>query len=74
MIQIRDYKRVQLFLMTVVAFIGTATAQSFKLKSNGEAIEVFEQNDVPLSYKLNTYKYTRVVYNGQPLSLEIVYN
>ena len=74
MIQIRDCKRVQVFLMTVVfifGIIGVTRSQSFKLKSNGETIEVFEQNDVPLSYKLNTYKYTRVVYNGKPLSLEI---
>ena len=34
-------------------------------------IKVNEQNDVPLSHHLNSYKYARVTYEGKPLSLEI---
>jgi hypothetical protein len=48
-----------------------SVAQSFNLKCNGKIIKVNEQNDVPLSYGLNTYKYARVAYAGTPLSMEI---
>jgi hypothetical protein len=66
--------KTRLTLITVLFLIGLASltnAQSFKLTSNGNSISVMEQNDVPLSYKLNCYKYTRVTYDGKPLSLEI---
>ncbi|MFT7036041.1 MAG: hypothetical protein ACJA2S_004568, partial [Cyclobacteriaceae bacterium] len=62
------------FLMTsLLAFglISLSHAQSFILRSNGKSIPVKEQNDVPLSYNLNCYKYSRVTYDGKPLSLEI---
>lgn len=45
--------------------------QTFFLKSNERPIVVKEQNDVPLSYELNTYKYARVTYEGVPLKLEV---
>ena len=45
--------------------------QSISLRCNGEALEVREQNDLPLSHALNSYKFARVSYNGSPLHLEI---
>jgi polygalacturonase len=48
-----------------------SVAQTFKLKCNGQEIEVLEQNDVPFSYGLATYKYARAVYEGIPLDMEI---
>ena len=51
---------------------GFSEAQSFSLISNGRSVPVWEQNDVPLSYSLNTYKYSRVVYTGKPLLIEII--
>jgi hypothetical protein len=66
--------KTRLTLITVLFLIGLASltnAQSFKLTSNGNSISVMEQNDVPLSYKLNCYKYARVTYTGKPLSIEI---
>ena len=44
---------------------------TFQLMCNGTDIPVFEQNDVPLTYNLNTYKYSRVSYTGQVLKLEL---
>lgn len=55
----------------VFVTIGYSYAQSFDLQCNGKTIQVHEQNDVPLSYELNTYKYSRVTYTGSPLSMEV---
>jgi len=44
---------------------------TFDLQCNGRSIKVLEQNDVPLSYGLNTYKYSRLNYEGKPLNVEI---
>jgi hypothetical protein len=66
--------KIKLFNLTLlfISFVyGFSEAQSFSLVSNGSSIPVWEQNDVPLSYSLNTYKYSRVVYTGKPLLLEI---
>ena len=66
--------KLRLITLSVLFAIGTihfSIAQSFKLKCNSESIQVNEQNDVPLSYKLNTYKFARVTYKGKPLQIEI---
>jgi len=66
--------KIRFTILAVLFVIGTVNlsiAQSFKLICNGEKIQVNEQNDVPLSYKLNTYKFARVTYNGKPLNIEI---
>jgi hypothetical protein len=60
-----------LLVLFIFAVAGNSFSQSFKLQCNGEIIQVLEQNDVPLSYGLNTYKYARVEYNGEPLNMEI---
>ena len=63
-----------LFKLYFIAFLCVETisgAQSFSLQCNGNPILVSEQNDVPLSYGLNTYKYARVAYSGKPLAMEI---
>lgn len=68
----QDILKSYLFLNTVILIsINISIAQSFELSCNGKSIQVNEQNDVPLSYGLNTYKYARVVYEDKPLSLEI---
>lgn len=54
-----------------LGLISESQAESFSLKCNGKPVPVMEQNDVPLSYGLNTYKYARVEYSGVPLNLEI---
>ena len=66
--------KIQLILVTglfVIGVFGFSHAQSFDLQCNGKTIKVNEQNDVPLSYGVNTYKYARVIWNGSPLSMEI---
>ncbi|MFY0653188.1 MAG: hypothetical protein JXQ96_14195 [Cyclobacteriaceae bacterium] len=60
-----------LTFLFLIGFLGVSKAQTIKLRSNGDHIPVMEQNDLPLSYGLNCYKYARVTYTGQPLSLEI---
>lgn len=59
---------VSFIMLGAIKFVG---AQTFTLKCNGISIAVKEQNDVPLSYELNTYKYARVTYTGNPLAMEI---
>lgn len=49
----------------------SALAQPIQLKCNNNSIPVHEQNDVPLSYGLTTYKYARVTYTGKSLNLEL---
>ncbi len=46
-------------------------AQSFTVSCNGKSVPVYEQNDVPASYKLSSYKYTRLTYKGEPLNVSI---
>lgn len=60
-----------LAILLVIGSFGFSMAKSFKLLSNERPIPVMEQNDVPLSYGLNCYKYARVTYEGKPLALEI---
>lgn len=55
----------------LIGLYGISVGQTFKLECNDKIIPVMEQNDVPLSYNLNTYKYARVTYSGEPLSMEI---
>lgn len=54
-------------------FIGCQepNAQPFQVTSNGESVPVYEQNTAPLSYGLDTYKYARLTYDGQPLSVQV---
>ncbi len=61
------------FIAFIITFglVNPGLAHSMKLQCNGVDIQVMEQNDVPLSYGLNTYKYARVTYTGTPLLLEI---
>lgn len=64
----------RLIFITSTLILGTfsfASAQTFTLQCNGNPINVNEQNDVPLSYGLNTYKYARATYTGDPLLMEI---
>ena len=71
----RKYQNnLKLFLIACVFILGTiniSIAQSFDLHCNGNPNQVHQQNDVPLSYGLNTYKYSRVTYAGNPLSMEV---
>lgn len=55
----------------VFGAIDLAIAQSFELLCNKKTVQIHEQNDVPLSYGLNTYKFARVTYQGNPLKLEV---
>lgn len=67
-------KQLRLLFVIGAFIVGTmslSTAQSFDMQCNGNPIPVKEQNDVPLSYELNTYKYARVTYTGNPLAMEI---
>jgi hypothetical protein len=70
----RNRNMMRLFLLSGLLVFGAfsfSSAQSFQLRCNGNPIQVNEQNDVPLSYGLNTYKYARVTYGGNPLTLEV---
>lgn len=69
----RRNKIKSLSITFIIIFLGlnTLLAQSFLLRCNGRSIPVSEQNDVPLSYKLNTYKYARVTYTGKPLLINV---
>lgn len=58
-------------LFVLLESCSSIQGQTFTLNSNGHPIEVREQNDVPLSYELNTYKYARVTYEGVALQLEV---
>jgi len=64
-------QKILLAVLIVVSALSISDAQSFSLQCNGESIKVNEQNDVPLSYGLNTYKYARVTYTENPLQMEI---
>lgn len=72
--EIRMINRAYVVLIIfILAFSISAvsTGHTISLQCNGQMIPVNEQNDVPLSYRLNTYKYARVTYDGKPLDLEI---
>ncbi|MEM8894241.1 MAG: glycosyl hydrolase family 28 protein [Bacteroidota bacterium] len=58
-------------LVMLNMFSVIADGQSYRLTSNGKNVEVLEQNTAPLSNGLSTYKYARVTYLGDPLSLEV---
>jgi len=60
-----------LVIVSLSLFTKISVAQSFQLTCNGKPVEVMEQNDVPLSYSLNSYKYASLTYSGNPLSVEI---
>lgn len=61
---------VMLFVLVHVAFLHNRAA-TFQLQCNGETIGVSEQNNVPLSYGLNAYKFARLTYTGEVLDIEI---
>ncbi len=50
------------------------SAQSFEVSVSGEKIQVFEQNDLPLALGLSTYKFARIPYRGESLSVKITTN
>ena len=62
-----------IFFIYVFVFVAVekSSAQAFQLKCNEKPIQVMEQNDVPISYGLDSYKYAQVIYSGNPLLLEI---
>ena len=65
---------IRLFLVSSLLGLGTvgwSKAQSFDLQCNSNSVPVYEQNDVPLAYGLNTYKFARIEYVGKPLSISI---
>lgn len=65
-------KMFYLFLFLIAFGIGfEASSQKFSLQCNENPVPVFEQNDVPLSYGLNTYKFARITYAGSPVKVEI---
>ena len=61
-----------LVVLYIFAVVGNSFSQSFKLQCNGKPVRIMEQNDVPLSFGLNTYKYARVTYSGNSLDMEIM--
>ncbi len=63
--------RVLLAIFLLNLFACQSSSQSYTLTSNGQSIPVYEQNTAPLSYRLDTYKYARVTYQGTPLALEV---
>jgi hypothetical protein len=69
------FKKSFAFIVIVFAlFIGAKSesfAQNFQLKCNKQIIEVTEQNDMPISMELNSYKIARLSYNGLPLSINV---
>lgn len=58
-------------LCLMMILLNELSAQTFQLTCNDKPIPICNQNDVPLSYDLDTYKYARVSYFGKPLSLSI---
>ncbi|MEQ9288024.1 MAG: glycosyl hydrolase family 28 protein [Cyclobacteriaceae bacterium] len=66
--------KIQLIIIAILFGLGPlgfSKAPYFKLQCNESPIQVMEQNDVPLAYGLNCYKYARVTYEGKPLALEV---
>jgi hypothetical protein len=62
-------------LITILLGIGQSSiAQTFSLSCNNLPVPVVEQNDVDLSYQLNSYKYSQLVYDGKPLEITISAN
>ena len=50
------------------------SAQSFEVSVSGEKIQVFEQNDLSHALGLSTYKFARIPYRGESLSVKITTN
>ena len=69
--KINNMKYFLIFLIFVLGLPGNSTAQSFTFQCNNISIPVLEQNDVPLSYGLNTYKYARITYSEKPLNVQV---
>ena len=55
----------------VYLFVLQSSAQSFEVFVDGKSVKVNEQNDVPLSSGLSTYKYVRIPYSGKPIFIEV---
>ena len=60
-----------ILIAILVSNNGLLDAQTFSLNCNNEQIPVYEQNDVDYTYKLNSYKYSQLIYNGKPLEISI---
>jgi len=59
-------------LITILLGIGhSSVAQTFSLTCNNEFVPVFEQNDVNPAFKLNSYKYSQLIFDGKPLEISI---
>lgn len=46
-------------------------AQTFKVLADGKRVEIHEQNDVPLTHGLSTYKFVRITYRGKPINIKL---
>ncbi len=46
-------------------------AQTYTLTCNDHQIPVMQQNDVPMSYNLNSYQYAQLVYEGTPMNISV---
>jgi polygalacturonase len=59
-------------LITILLGFGqSSVAQTFSLTCNNEIVPVFEQNDVNPASKLNSYKYSQLIFDGKPLEISI---
>ncbi len=62
----------QYILLIFIYLLGfQSKAQTFKVFADGKNIEVYEQNDVPLTHGLSSYKFARVTYRGKPISIKL---
>jgi polygalacturonase len=68
------HKSLGFILIVFALFIGSKSysfAQNIQVQCNKQTIEVTEQNDMPLSMELNSYKIARLSYHGNPLSIRV---
>lgn len=71
MLMMKRFSYKKLILLILITLAQTSFAQTFTLFSNQKQIPVLEQNDVAISYGLNSYKYAQLVYEGAPLEISV---
>lgn len=58
-------------LIFIFSLAFQSKAQTFQVHADGNRIKVFEQNDVPLTHGLSSYKFARITYTGKSVRIKV---
>ena len=58
-------------LIFIYLLVFQLKAQTFKVFVDGNRVKVHEQNDVPLTHGLSSFKFARITYTGKPIKIKV---